>query len=129
MKFATLLPLLTLGFLACCATPPNEVVADLYSPNKQYHVEVRKCPEVGSIVQGEEVQATVLEAGRAAVCHSSVNAIKQFSVNSPEDQLELEWVSGTQLRAWHPKFNLSYGPEAYVSGPHDPVEIIFRRKL
>lgn len=67
MKFATLLPLLTLLFLASCATPPNEVVADLYSPSKQYHGEVRKCPEVGSIVRGEEVQATVLEAGRATV--------------------------------------------------------------
>lgn len=128
MKFATLLLLVILGFLASCATQPNEVVADLYSPSKRYHVEIRKCPQVGSLVRGEEVQATVLEAGRVGVCHSSVNVIEQFSVNSPEDQLDLEWVSETQLRAWHPKFNPSYGPQTYVSGQNEPVKVIFRPK-
>lgn len=129
MKVATLLPLLTLGSFASCATQPNEVIADVYSPSKRYHVEGRKCPQVGTLARGEEVQATVLEAGRAGVCHSSVNAIEQFSVNSPEDQLELEWVSETQLRAWHPKFNPSYGPQTYVSGQNDPVKVIFRPKI
>lgn len=107
---------------------PNEVVTDIYSPNRQYHVEVRKCPQAGSLVWSEEEQASVLKAGKSSICHSSENTIEQFSVNSPEDQLELEWISDTQLRAWHPEFNPRYGPERFVSGQDDPVKIIFRPK-
>lgn len=126
MKTTRLLALLPIGVLASCATGPNEIVKDLVSPNGQYHVEVRKCPQVGSLTWSEEVQATVLVAGRQGVCHSSKDAIAQFSVNTPEDDLELEWVSDTQLRAWHPKFNPGYGPERYVSDPGDPVKVIFK---
>lgn len=128
MKFATPLLLAPLGFLASCAMGPNEVVSDLYSPNKQYHVEVRKCPQVGSLTWSEEEQASILKAGHSGVCHSSEGAIEQFSVNAPEDQLELEWNSETQLRAWHPRFNPRYGPERYVSGQNDPVKVVFRPK-
>lgn len=126
MRFAALFPLVSLGFMASCATGPNEVVKDLYSPSKHYHVEIRKCPQVGSLTRGEEVQASVLEAGKTGICHSSVNVMEQFSVNWPEDQLELEWISDTQLRAWHPKFSPTYGPQTHVFGQNNPVEVIFR---
>lgn len=128
MKAARLLLLLPIGVLASCATGPNEIVKDLVSPSGQYHVELRKCPQVGSLTWSEEVQATVLVAGKRGVCHSSKDAIAQFSVNAPESDLELEWISDTQLRAWHPKFNPGYGPERYVSDPGDPVKVIFRPK-
>ncbi|HBN7845303.1 TPA: hypothetical protein L3618_005715, partial [Pseudomonas aeruginosa] len=46
-------PLLILSvLLAACG--PDKLISDLPSPNGQYHVEVRKCPEKGSITWGEE---------------------------------------------------------------------------
>jgi hypothetical protein len=128
MKFA--LPVLLLS--SCLVTGcggPNKVIKDVYSPDGRYHVEVRQCPEVGAMPGGTQTQASILEAKKPATCNSAVGTIAQFSVISPEDQLQLEWVSNTELRAWHPGFNPAYGPEAF-SHPADnkPVKVTFAPK-
>ncbi len=60
-------PLLILSvLLAACG--PDKLISDLPSPNGQYHVEVRKCPEKGSITWGEEIQVSLLETGKSEKC-------------------------------------------------------------
>jgi hypothetical protein len=126
MKFVLPLLLLSPCLLASCG--PNRIVEDVYSPSMHYHVEVRQCPEVGSLAGGVETQASILEAKNAGICHSSENAIAQFSVNAPENQLELEWISDTRLRAWHPAFNPKYGPEVFSHAPNSPIKVQFAPK-
>ena len=120
------LPLLLLSLCLSACGSPNKVIKDVHSPDGRYHVEVRECPAVGSLNGGVATQATVLEAQTQGICHSSVNTIAQFSVNSPSDLLQLEWMSSTELRAWHPSFNPAYGPEMFSppSG-NSPVKVRF----
>ena len=128
MKSAVPLLILSPCLLMSCGGP-NKVIKDLYSPNGQYHVEVRQCPAVGSMSGGTETQASILDAKKPATCHSSVGTIAQFSVNSPDDQLKLEWVGNSELRASHPGFNPAYGPEAFSHPANNsPVKVTFARK-
>lgn len=126
MKKNTLGLLFLSVLLAACG--PNKLVSDLPSPSRQYHVEVRQCPQSGAITWSERIQVSILESGLSADCQSAVNALAQFDASVPESQLQLEWVSDTELRAWHPDFNPGYGPAA-VTYTHDaPVKVIFSPK-
>jgi len=70
-----------------------------------------------------------MEAGKVGDCHSSVGTIIRFRVPYPEDKLELEWASNTLLKAWHPNFNPTYGPESRSgSGADDPVKVLYAQK-
>ena len=81
-------PLLILSvLLAACG--PDKLISDLPSPNGQYHVEVRKCPEKGSITWGEEIQVSLLETGKSEKCHAVVRSLAQFDLRASADQLQL----------------------------------------
>ena len=80
-------PLLILSvLLAACG--PDKLISDLPSPNGQYHVEVRKCPEKGSITWGEEIQVSLLETGKSEKCHAVVRSLAQFDLRASADQLQ-----------------------------------------
>ena len=44
---------------------------------------------------------------------------------SPDDQLQLEWLSDAELRAWHPGFDPKFGPASASYKADNPVKIIF----
>ena len=114
-------PLIVL--LAGCG--PNKIIVDLPSPQGQYHVEVRKCPQPGSMTWTEQTQVSVLKSGTSENCQSAVNALAQFKSPWPDDQLQLEWLSDAELRAWHPGFDPKFGPESASYKADNPVKIIF----
>lgn len=114
-------PLIVL--LAGCG--PNKIIVDLPSPQGQYHVEVRKCPQPGSMTWTEQTQVSVLKSGTSENCQSAVNALAQFKSPWPDDQLQLEWLSDAELRAWHPGFDPKFGPASASYKADNPVKIIF----
>lgn len=128
LPFLVVLPFV----LGSCGFNTNKVVTDSYSPDGRYHVEVRECNAAGSLVASDtERWANVMEAGKTGDCQSSVGTIIQFKVPYPEDKLELEWASNTLLKAWHPNFDPTYGPEAQArsgSGADDPVKVLYAQK-
>jgi hypothetical protein len=130
MKFVVPFLVVLLCLLGSCGFNTTKVVTDIYSPDGRYHVEVRECNAVGSFVASDtERWASVLEAGKSGACHSAVGTLSQFKVPSPEDKLELEWASDTLLKAWHPNFNPTYGPESRSgSGADDPVKVLYAQK-
>ncbi|ASV88419.1 putative lipoprotein (plasmid) [Ochrobactrum quorumnocens] len=107
---------------------PNKVVANLPSPSGQYHVEVRKCPQNGSLTWAETTQVSILKSGTSEKCQSATNALVQFYGFAPADQLEIKWMSDTELRAWHPSFNAKYGPSAATYKHDAPVKVIYSPK-
>lgn len=119
------IPLLLLSSFVLTACGPNKIVADLPSPSGKYHVEVRKCPQRGSLTWGEQTQVSVLAAGVSEKCNAFISALTQFQANSPEDQLRLEWVSDTELKASHPALAAGSAPMSVSQMPNNPVKIIF----
>ncbi|HGH4375112.1 TPA: hypothetical protein ACJIVN_001205 [Pseudomonas aeruginosa] len=120
-------PLLILSvLLAACG--PDKLISDLPSPNEQYHVEVRKCPEKGSITWGEEIQVSLLETGKSEKCHAVVRSLAQFDLRASADQLQLEWLSDTELRAWHPSFEPGNQPNGSRLKRDAPVKMVFAPK-
>lgn len=121
-------PLLVLSvLLAACG--PDRLISDLPSPNGEYHVEVRKCPEKGSITWGEEIQVSLLETGKSEKCHSVVLSLAQFDLRaSSTDELQLEWLSDTELRAWHPSFEPGNQPNGSRLKHDAPVKMVFAPK-
>ncbi len=120
-----IIPILLTG----CGT--DKIVTDIPSPNKSLHVEVRKCPERGAFLDpGEVTQVSVLEARKSEPCNSFINALVQFDskINANDGKLELEWISDTVLRAWHPTFTADYGPNKTSVRPNAGVTIRFASK-
>lgn len=123
------IPSLCLLPIVLMACGPDKIVLDLPSPQKSFHVEVRKCPQAGAPLEWtEKTQVSVLETGKSEPCHSFVNALVQFDSQAADEQLELEWMSDTVLRAWHPAFNPAYGPNSQATRPNSPVRIVFSPK-
>lgn len=104
---------------------PNKIIVDLPSPQGQYHVEVRKCPQPGSMSSAEQTQVSILKSGTSENCQSAVNALAQFQSYSPDEQLQLEWLSEAELRAWHPGFDPKSGPASASYKANNPVKVIF----
>ncbi|MGB3431431.1 hypothetical protein [Achromobacter sp.] len=119
------IPLLLLSSVLLTACGPNKIIADLPSPSGKYHVEVRQCPQRGSLTWGEQTQVSVLEAGVSEKCNAFISALTQFQSNSLDDQLRLEWVSDTELRARHPTFAAGGMPMSASQMPNNPVKITF----
>jgi len=111
------------ALLAGCG--PNKIIVDLPSPQGQYHVEVRKCPQPGSMSSAEQTQVSILKSGISENCQSAVNALAQFQSYSPDEQLQLEWLSEAELRAWHPGFDPKSGPASASYKADNPVKVIF----
>lgn len=122
------IPLLLGAAILLTACGPNKIVLDLPSPGGKYHVEVRKCPQAGALTWTEKTQVSVLEPGVSEACQSAVKSLAQFDAPTPEDQLQLEWLSDTELRAWHPSFNPEYGPQSASSKPGSPIKLIYAPK-
>ncbi len=124
------IPCLILLSVALAACGLNELVSSLPSPDGKHHVEVRRCPESGSITWGEKLQVSVLDAGVSAACQSAVEPWAQFDITTPEppklDLLQLEWTSDTQLRAWYPGFKPVEGPRTWTYKRNTPVKVIFQ---
>lgn len=110
------------------ACGPNKIIVDLPSPGGQYHVEVRQCSQAGALTRSEKTQVSVLAAGVSEECQSAVKALAQFDSPTPADQLQLEWLSDAELRAWHPSFNPQYGPQSASYKPGAPIKLIFAPK-
>ncbi|HCF2340387.1 hypothetical protein ABZR71_03370 [Pseudomonas paraeruginosa] len=119
--------LLTLALLLV-ACGPDQLVSDLPSPDGRYHVELRKCPENGLLSRGEVIQVSLLVAGVSEKCSSALNALAQFDLRATADELQLEWLSNTEFRAWHPTFNPQYGPEISRQQGKAPVRMVFAPK-
>lgn len=128
---------LSLGGLTACQSPSvNKVVRDLPSPNGDYHVEVRQCRAndamFGKVTQ---VQVSVLKKGETERCRATIQSVAQFTVYATDfrkkaDELQLNWLSNTELQAWHRSFGLfqykTYtGPYSYSYGPDKPVNMVF----
>ncbi|MBX8548121.1 hypothetical protein K5D68_00695 [Pseudomonas cichorii] len=126
------IPCLLLLSVALAGCGPNELVSSLPSPDGKHHVEVRRCPESGSMTWGEKLQVSVLDAGVSAACQSAVEAWAQFDIDTPEspkpDQLQLQWASDTELRAWYPGFKPGDGPRSWTYKPNTPVKVSFQSK-
>ena len=126
MKKCVPLALLSAVLLTACG--PNKIVADLPSPDGKYHVEVRLCPQPGSLTWTEKTQVSVLPKGATEKCQGSLQAVAQFDSYGPQDQLQVEWNSATEVRAWHPQFNPEYGPQSANYKPDNPIKLIFKPK-
>lgn len=125
MKTAWLALLMPLT-LTACGGGPDHIIKDLPSPGGDYHVEVRKCPQAGSLTWSEMTQVSVLKAADSERCHSSLNSLAQFHSVSPDEDLQLEWLRNSQLRAWHPSFNPEFGPMSANYAPGMPITLIYR---
>lgn len=119
----TALLALSAALLTGCG--PNKIIVDQPSPQGQYHVEVRKCPQPGSMSSAEQTQVSILKSGISENCQSAVNALAQFQSYSPDEQLQLEWLSEAELRAWHPGFDPKSGPASASYKADNPVKVIF----
>lgn len=73
----------------------------------------------------EQTQVSILESGTSEACQSAVHALAQFGSYAPDDQLQLEWISDTELRAWHPGFDPKFGPRSASFKQNVPVKLIF----
>lgn len=129
MKKVALLLLLSSVVLTACG--PDKIVYDIPSPSGKYHAQVRSCSESGSITWGEQLEVNILEAGVSEVCHSQVKSFTGFNASPPGlalDQLQLEWLSDTQFRAWYPGMKPNMAPTGSYKKYNTPVEIIFLPK-
>lgn len=122
------IPLVLFSSVLLTACGPNKIVSDLPSPGGKYHVEVRLCPQAGSLTWTQKTQVSVLPAGVSAKCQSAVEALAQFDSTAPVEQLQVEWVSDTEVRAWDPTFNPQYGPRSAMHKPQSPVKLSFAPK-
>ncbi|MBC9904973.1 hypothetical protein IAG32_12180 [Achromobacter xylosoxidans] len=122
------MPLVLLSSILLTACGPDKIIADLPSPDGKYHVEVRKCPQRGSLTWDEQTQVSVVEAGVSEKCNAFIVALTQFRSYAPDEQLQLEWISDTELRAWHPAFEPKNGAWASTIKQGAPVKVIFAPK-
>lgn len=127
-KFALLLLAFSVLLAAC---GPDKIVYDLPSPSGKYHAQVRSCPETGSITWGEQLEVNILEAGVSEDCHSDVQSFTGFKARPPGlavEQLQLEWLSDTQFRAWYPGLKPNVEPSGSYTKYNTPVQIIYLPK-
>lgn len=122
------IPFVLLSTFLLTACGPDKIIADLPSPDGKYHVEVRKCPQRGSLTWDEQTQVSVVEAGVSEKCNAFIVALTQFRSYTPDEQLQLEWLSDTELRAWHPAFEPKNGPWARTFKQNSPVQVTFAPK-
>lgn len=129
MKKTGLFLLASSVLLTACG--PDKIVYDLPSPNGKYHAQVRSCPETGSITRGEQLEVSVVEVGVGEECHSAVKSLTGFKASPPGlavEQLQLEWLSDTQFRAWYPGLKPNVEPTGSYTKPNTPVQIIYLPK-
>ncbi|WP_095093702.1 hypothetical protein [Pseudomonas sp. Irchel 3A5] len=129
MKKTALFLLASSVLLTACG--PDKIVYDLPSPNGKYHAQVRSCPETGSITWGEQLEVRILEAGVSEECHSQVQSFTGFKASPPGlavEQLQLEWLSDTQFRAWYPGLKPNVDPTGSYTKYNAPVQIIYLPK-
>ena len=129
MKKTALFLLASSVLLTACG--PDKIVYDLPSPNGKYHAQVRSCPETGSITWGEQLEVSILEVGVGEECHSAVKSLTGFKAGPPGlavEQLQLEWLSDTQFRAWYPGLKPNVEPTGSYTKPNTPVQIIYLPK-
>lgn len=123
MKKSLLFLLVPTVFLTACG--PDHIIADFPSPDGKYHVEVRKCPQRGSLTRSEKTQVSLLPAGASEPCNAFVAALAQFQSPTPDDQLEIQWVSETEVRAWHPGFETRQAPGAASYHQDSPIKVTY----
>lgn len=105
----------------------DEIIADIASPDRNYHALVQKCPQKGSFswLGDTNIMVSILPSGVFENCNSFVNSWYQFEGYAPYEQLEVEWLSPTELRAWHPAFESASGPTASRSKTSGPIKVTF----
>ena len=115
-----ILPCLLLS--ACSST--DKILADVPSPDGAHHAQVRECDDRAS--RGNTyITVSVLKAGVEEACNARINAIISFDSCLPNDKLELEWRSNSELRAWHQCFaQRQWAPDGSTR-PASPVVVVF----
>ncbi|MCH1997281.1 hypothetical protein ACOTEG_14340 [Achromobacter xylosoxidans] len=109
----------------------DKLVTDLPSPGGAHHVQVLTCQGRVSPKRGEKVQVmqvSVLGANSTEKCYSDVNAMVQFFIWTRDDQLQLEWLSDTELRMWHPSFLPQSGPYDYTVLDPGRLKLVYSPK-
>lgn len=119
--------LLCLVLLSACRDD-GTVLSELPSPDGAYHAVVKDCPRRGSaFLSGDrKIEVSVLPAGMSERCNTFIDAVYQFEAYAPSEDLQLEWTSATELRAWHPGFDDNSWPSAHSSSQASPVTVTFR---
>ena len=74
------LPLLLGVSVLLTACGPNKIIVDLPSPDGKYHVEVRKCPQAGSLTWTEKTQVSILDRGVSEACQSAVKSLSLIHI-------------------------------------------------
>ncbi len=124
MKLYRLALPFTFTLLAACG--PDKLLSDLASPNRQYHVEVRSCPTPGGAGDSAGTfQVSLLVANKSEGCGDDINSMAQFQTHAPVEQLQLEWLSDSQVRAWAPGFEQLHMPFIYSYDEKAPVHFVF----
>lgn len=127
MKPGYLALLLCFPLLTACG--PDKLLSDTASPHHRYHVEVRACPTPGGIGDSAgTTQVSLLPAHQSEGCWDDLNSIAQFQIHTPVEQLQLEWLSDTRLRAWAPEFQEHHEPYTYSYDEAAPVQFVFTPK-
>ena len=122
------------GVLACllllAACQEDVTHADLPSPDGDHHVVVKECPRRGSVfLSGDtSIQVSILPAGISEDCNAFINSVYQFEAYAPAEQLELEWISPTELRTWHPGFDHNSWSGPRSSSGTNPITVTFAPK-
>ncbi|MDM1763374.1 MULTISPECIES: hypothetical protein [unclassified Acinetobacter] len=117
-----------LSAILMTACTHNKLLLVLPSPDKTYRIEVLQCQQNGSFWGTAKLQIAVPSEG-SSKCQSSVNTYIKFYSEMPLSDLQLEWISDTEILAWHPSFNPKFGPySATLGGPNDPIKISFKPK-
>jgi len=99
-------------------------------------VEVRQCRANDAIFgKATQVQVSVLKKGETERCRASIQALVQFDIltidfKTKDNALHLQWLSNTELKAWHRSFGrFEYknyiGPTTQYYKHSKPVNIIF----
>lgn len=77
---------------------------------------------------GRRNTGLLLETGKSEKCHSVVQSLAQFDLRASADELQLEWLSDTELRAWHPSFEPGNQADGSRLKRDAPVKMVFAPK-
>lgn len=79
----------------------DRVVAEIFSPDGKYKLQLRQC---STYEGGRQTQATLLTADRSEACRSFVHGLAGFGAPYDHTKLRVRWLSNDRLEVSHPEF-------------------------